>query len=187
MLRDARFYFILPVFLAPSFIVTGFFFHMAHLAEAKGWSLAFFAGAYALYTLTSIACALLTGPLIDRIGAVRVLPWHLAPMCLGLLALAVSNRPAAAMIYLSLAGVSVGARVTVGGAVWAEIYGVENLGAIRSLATSFMVVSTALSPVLMGWMIDLRFSVETLALVCLAYGAASSLLSGISLGLRASR
>lgn len=187
VLRDARFYFILPVFLAPSFIVTGFFFHMAHLAEAKGWSLAFFAGAYALYTLTSIACALLTGPLIDRIGAVRVLPWHLAPMCLGLLALAVSNRPAAAMIYLSLAGVSVGARVTVGGAVWAEIYGVENLGAIRSLATSFMVVSTALSPVLMGWMIDLRFSVETLALMCLAYGAASSLLSGISLGLRASR
>ena len=108
-------------------------------------------------------------------------------MCAGLVALAASNHPAAAILYLSLAGVSVGARVTIGGAVWAEIYGVENLGAIRSLATSFMVVSTALSPVLMGWMIDSGFSVETLALLCLACGAASSLLSGASPVVRPSR
>lgn len=187
VLRDARFYFILPVFLAPSFIVTGFFFHMAHLADAKGWSLAFFTGAYALYTLASIVFTLLTGPLVDRVGAARILPWHLAPMCAGLVALAASDHPAAAILYLSLAGVSVGARVTIGGAVWAEIYGVENLGAIRSLATSFMVVSTALSPVLMGWMIDSGFSVETLALLCLACGAASSLLSGASPAVRAPR
>ncbi|MDE0331953.1 MAG: MFS transporter [Nitrospinae bacterium] len=182
VLRDIRFYFMMPVLLAPSFIGTGFFFHMGHLVDAKGWSLAFFTGAYTLYTLFSVSLTLLAGPVVDRIGAVRLIPWHLAPMCLGLVALASSDHRFAAILYMCLTGITVGMRITIGGAVWAEIYGVENLGAIRSLATSFMVVSTALSPVVFGWLIDHSVSMESLALMCLAYGAGSSVLSGASLG-----
>ena len=184
VLKDLRFYFIMPVSLAPSFIATGFFFHMAHLVEAKGWSLAFFTGAYTLYTLFSVSLTLLTGPLIDRVGAVRILPWHLAPLCAGLLALASSDHWSAAILYMGLTGITVGVRITIGGAIWAEIYGVENLGAIRSLATSFMVVSTALSPVVFGWLIDYGVSVEALALMCLAYAAGASVLSGATLRMR---
>ncbi len=186
VLKDLRFYLIMPVALAPSFIATGFFFHMAHLVEAKGWSLAFFTGAYTLYTLFSISLTLLTGPVVDRVGAVRILPWHLAPLCAGLAALASSDHWSAAILYMGLTGVTVGVRITIGGAIWAEIYGVENLGAIRSLATSFMVVSTALSPVVFGWMIDYGVSVEALALMCLAYAAGASVLSGASLRMRVS-
>lgn len=184
VLKDLRFYFIMPVSLAPSFIATGFFFHMGHLVEAKGWTLAFFTGAYTLYTLFSVSLTLLTGPVVDRVGAVRILPWHLAPLCAGLLALASSDHWSAAVLYMGLTGITVGVRITIGGAIWAEIYGVENLGAIRSLATSFMVVSTALSPVVFGWMIDYGVSVEALALMCLAYAAGSSVLSGASLKMR---
>ena len=184
VLKDLRFYFIMPVSLAPSFIATGFFFHMAHLVEAKGWSLAFFTGAYTLYTLFSVSLTLLTGPVVDRVGAVRILPWHLAPLCAGLLALASSDHWSAAILYMGLTGITVGVRITIGGAIWAEIYGVENLGAIRSLATSFMVVSTALSPVVFGWLIDYGVSVEALALMCLAYAAGASLLSGATLRMR---
>ncbi|MCY3825130.1 MAG: MFS transporter [Nitrospinae bacterium] len=184
VLKDLRFYFIMPVSLAPAFIATGFFFHMGHLVEAKGWSLAFFTGAYTLYTVGSVGLTLLTGPLIDRVGAVRILPWHLAPMCLGLVALASSDHWIIALVYMCMTGVTVGVRITIGGAIWAEIYGVENLGAIRSLATSFLVVSTALSPVVFGWLIDYGVSVEALALTCLAYAAGASVLSGASLGMR---
>ena len=118
----------MPVSLAPAFIATGFFFHMGHLVDAKGWSLAFFTGAYTLYTLFSITLTLLTGPVIDRVGAVRILPWHLAPMCLGLLALAGSDHWSAAILYMSMTGISVGMRITIGGAIWAEIYGVRTWG-----------------------------------------------------------
>ena len=187
VLKDLRFYLIMPVSLAPSFIVTGFFFHMAHLVEAKGWSLAFFTGAYTLYTLFSVSLTLLTGPLVDRVGAVRILPWHLAPLCAGLAALAVSDHRGAAIVYLCLTGITVGVRITIGGAIWAEIYGVENLGAIRSLATSFMVVSTALSPVVFGWLIDYGVSVESIALMCLAFAAGASVLSGASIGMGSNR
>ena len=184
VLKDLRFYFIMPVSLAPSFIATGFFFHMAHLVEAKGWSLAFFTGAYTLYTLFSVSLTLLTGPVVDRVGAVRILPWHLVPLCAGLAALASSDHWSAAILYMGLTGITVGVRITIGGAIWAEIYGVENLGAIRSLATSFMVVSTALSPVVFGWLIDYGVSVEALALMCLAYAAGASVLSGATLRMR---
>ncbi len=184
VLKDVRFYFMMPVLLAPSFIATGFFFHMAHLVDAKGWSLAFFTGAYTLYTAFSITLTLLAGPIVDRIGAVRLIPWHLAPLCAGLAALASSDHWSAAILYMGLTGITVGVRITIGGAVWAEIYGVENLGAIRSLATSFMVVSTALSPVVFGWMVDYGVSVESIALMCLAYAAGASVLSGVSIGMR---
>ena len=184
VLKDLRFYFMMPVLLAPSFIATGFFFHMGHLVESKGWSLAFFTGAYTLYTAFSITLTLLAGPVVDRVGAVRLIPWHLAPLCLGLVALASSDHWVAAILYMGLTGITVGMRITIGGAVWAEIYGVENLGAIRSLATSFMVVSTALSPVVLGWLIDFSVSVESLALMCLAYGAGASILSGATLRVR---
>ena len=49
-MKDVRFYLILPVLLAPSYITTGFFFHMAHLVESKGWSLKDFTEAYFLFT-----------------------------------------------------------------------------------------------------------------------------------------
>lgn len=181
VLKDLRFYLMMPVLLAPSFIATGFFFHMGHLVDVKGWSLAFFTGAYTLYTAFSITLTLLAGPIVDRVGAVRLIPWHLAPLCLGLVALVSSDHWSAAILYMGLTGITVGMRITIGGAVWAEIYGVENIGAIRSLATAFMVVSTALSPVVFGWLIDYGVSVESLALMCLACGVGSSLLSGVSL------
>ena len=104
-------------------------------------------------------------------------------MCLGLVALASSDHWIVAILYMGLTGITVGMRITIGGAVWAEIYGVENLGAIRSLATSFMVVSTALSPVVFGWLIDYGVSVESIALMCLAFAAGASVLSGASIGM----
>jgi hypothetical protein len=42
MLRDRRFYLIVPALIGPSFIVTGLFFHQVHLTEAKGWELSWF-------------------------------------------------------------------------------------------------------------------------------------------------
>src|SRR5690606_24013963 len=37
VLRDVRFYLIVPALIGPSFIVTGLFFHQVHLTAAKGW------------------------------------------------------------------------------------------------------------------------------------------------------
>ena len=55
------------------------------------------------------------------------------------------------------------------GALWAEIYGVAHLGAIRSMAQAIFVLSVALSIVGMGWLLDLGVTFETIALGAIGY------------------
>jgi MFS family permease len=187
VLKDARFYLILPVMLAPSYISTGFFFHMAHLVESKGWSLTDFTEAYFLYAIVLGVVSLITGSLVDRVGAVRLLPSYMIPQGMAMLAIAAFDHPGTALIYMLASGVTVGLRVTIGGALWAEIYGVAHLGGIRALATAFMVFSTALAPVTMGWWIDMGVTMETIALGCSVYAVLSSLLAWFALRFRHDR
>jgi len=42
--------------------------------------------------------------------------------------------------------------------LYAELYGTANLGTIRSMMTMFMVISTAISPVLFGFLLDAGFT-----------------------------
>jgi MFS family permease len=80
---------------------------------------------------------------------------------------------------MSLAGMTSGAAVTVVTAMWAEVYGLAHLGAIRALGASLSVVSSALGPAVMGWLIDDGVSMEAIAFGAMAYlaGAVLSVLA----------
>ena len=62
-----------------------------------------------------------------------------------------------------------GTQGTVTGALWAELYGVDHLGAIRAMVAALMVFASAGSPVSMGWLIDAGVSIEAIAVMCLGY------------------
>lgn len=173
VLVDPWFYKVLPAVLAPPFILTGLFFHQVHLAEAKGWSLTWVASCFAGFAAATVTASLLSGWLVDRLGAKRLLPYYLLPLGLALLWLATLDHPAVALGYMILAGVTAGMNFAVVGSLWAEAYGVAHLGAIRALVSALMVFSTALSPAALGWLIDWGFSVEAVAALCLGYVAAS--------------
>ena len=169
VMRDPTFLWSLTAVLAPSFIVTGILFHQVHLTETKGWELSVFATGYVGYAACQIAVALVAGPAIDRIGARRVARVYLAPMVLGLVLLASSDQVWAGLFFLAMCGATSGASSTLLGTLWAEIYGVRHLGAIRALVTACSVVSSALSPALMGWSLDGGISIESIALACAVY------------------
>ena len=57
--------------------------------------------------------------------------------------------------------------------LWAEIYGVNYLGSIRALSTALMVFSTALGTAIFGFLIDLDYSIENIALLCSIYASIS--------------
>ena len=162
VLRHGAFYLLLPAVLGPSFIGTALFFHHLELAAVKGWSAAWITGNYWVYALGTVLASLAAGPLIDRITAVRVLPGFLAPMALGLLVIWGFERAVWALPYLFLLGLTSGIVFTAVTALWAEIYGVRHLGAIRSLVVSLSVLSSALGPLVMGVLMDAGVSVETI-------------------------
>jgi sugar phosphate permease len=169
VIRDRCFYFIVPCALAAPLILTGLFFHQVHLAGAKGWSLAWMASCFIGYAIATVAGSLTTGSLVDRFGALSVLPWYLLPLTCGLLTLASFSHAAAAMVYLVAAGLTTGASSITLTATWAEIYGTAHIGAIRALVSACMVFSTSLAPAIMGWFIDHGVSIEKIAVACVVY------------------
>ena len=176
VLRDPTFYLLLTALLAPSFIITGLFFHQPHVAASKGWSLSLLATAFTAYAATSVLAALVGGQLVDRFSARRLVPFLLLPLCAALVILGTFSHPSAAFFYLAAAGLNAGLAVAIAGAIWAELYGVAHIGSIRSIATPAMVFSSAMSPVAFGWLIDAGVGLPAIVWTCLAYCIAASVL-----------
>lgn len=180
VLRDIHFYRVLPSVLLTAFTVTGLFFHQAELAAHKSWSLAWFASAFVAYAVASTAGTLGCGPLIDRFGSTRLLPFFLVPMAAGLTALAAGDAPWLALVFMTGAGLTAGAGLTLLGALWAEMYGVLHLGSIRSFVWSLVVFASAIAPALFGWLLDAGVRIESIAGGCVIATVCSALLAGIS-------
>lgn len=186
MLRDPRFYLLIPSVTAPSMILTGMFFHHLNLADAKQWSHAWITGSYFVYAIAAVATSLVAGRLIDRYGAVRLVPWMLAPLAAGLAVVALFDDAWMAWPYLMLAGVTVGIAHTAISALWAELYGVTHLGAIKSLAAAISVFASALGPVSMGALMDAGVAIESVCLVFAGYCFVATALLGPVLARRPS-
>lgn len=181
VLRDGRFYALLPGILAPPFIITGVLFHQVHLVAVKGWTLASFAACYPLYAASSMALALTLGGLIDRYGTPRILPFYLLPLAMSLALLGMSDALWVAPIFMVLLGCTAGGATLVLGALWAELYGTTHLGAIRGLVAALLVLATALAPGAMGWLIDRGVSLDLQLRLMSAYTLACALGFGLLL------
>ena len=68
-----------------------------------------------------------------------------------------------------LAGGTAGGAITILSALWAELYGTRNLGAIRALGVAGMVFASALAPGFMGWLVDLGIGLEDQIAAMAAY------------------
>ena len=165
---------LLPAVLAPAFVSTALFFHNLEIAAVKGWSAAWMTGNYWIYAGGSILASLASGPLIDRITAARVLPAFLLPIVLGLLIVWAFDARFWVLPYLLLVGLTSGVGNTAVTSLWAEVYGVRHLGAIRSLAVSLMVFSSALGPLAMGALMDWDMSVESICVLMALYCVAAT-------------
>lgn len=179
-LRDPGMYMLLPAVLASPFIVTALLFHQAAVAELRGWSMEWVATAFTAYAVGHLGMLLLSGPIVDRIGAHRWLPLALLPTAAGLALLALASATWVIFGYLGLLGVSVGAIATVNGALWPERYGTTHLGAIRAVAQAAMVVSTAAAPILLGFVLDLGWSVATIGSALAAFTLAAAALAALA-------
>jgi MFS family permease len=183
VVRDTRFWRVLPACVACAFLLTGFLFHQVHLVEEKGWTLARYAAGFPVFAVAQTLGTLATGFLVDRRGAVRLLPFFLVPIAGGLAVLALSDAWGACLVYFVLAGTSAGASIAVGGALWAELFGTVHLGAIRALVSALFVGSTAVAPVAMGALIDRGVTMEAIAWGAVAYvAAATALAMGVGAG-----
>ena len=169
VLRDQRFYMLLPGLLAPPFIITGILFHQVHLLEMKSWLLSEFAACYPFYAISATIFTLVAGWMVDRFGAVYLLQFYLLPLGFGLALIGCIDEFLVAPVFMALIGASAGGATVLFGALWAEMYGTDNLGSIRSLSVTLQVFSTAVAPALIGALIDIGIRLETQLIVLSLY------------------
>lgn len=180
VLRDPVFYVLLTGILAPPFIGTTVFFHQGHLVELRGYSPLAFAGAFPLMAVTTVGVGLICGYLVDRFGALRVLPFFLAPLMIATLAAALLTGIYGVYIFMFLLGISYGFTSTLLGALWPEVYGTRHLGSIRAVIVSAMVLVTALGPGISGILIDRGIDLPAQLLVMAVWCLLASLLLAVA-------
>ena len=70
---------------------------------------------------------------------------------------------------------------TVVSTMWAEIYGLAHLGAIKSLAAAVSVLASALGPVVMGGLMDQGASTDQVCLLFAGYAVIAAAMLAIAL------
>lgn len=169
VLRDWRFAAAMVAMMGPAFITTGLFFHQVHLVESKGWTLGWFATGFVMFALLKVCASLASGSFVDRFGARWLALAYLAPLGFGLLVLGSFDARVSALVFMALAGVNGGMGQTLMGTLWAEIYGVRHLGAVRGLVFGLIVIASATAPPIMGALYDLGTTVEVIAFCSAGY------------------
>ena len=182
LFKDPTFLMVIWAVLMAPFLLTALLLYQVPMAEMKGWTAEWIATSFIGFAVARIIFSLTSGLLVDRFSARILFPFYLIPLVAGVFLLTTGNNAVLAPIYLFLLGVSAGAGGSIKSAMWAELYGVAKLGAVKSLAATLMILSTAAAPFLMGYLlevpnIDLNLIFHGVIVMVLI----SSVLSGIGI------
>lgn len=154
VLRHPMFWAMAPAVMSVSGFGTAFWFHQVHFAEIKGWSHLALVAVFPLGTITLFFSTIFYGWLVDRIGAVRLLPIYLIPYVAAFVLHWYAPTLAWTAMGVILMGLAGGGHNTLLNACWAEFFGTRNLGSIKAAVTALMVLGSAIGPGLSGWLID---------------------------------
>jgi len=126
-----------------------------------------------IYSILTVTTLFLSGFLVDKFTSRKIFPLLNVPLLLSLIILIIFDHPNSAFVFMGLMGISNGLTNVLMSSFWAEIYGVNYLGSIKALTGSLMVFSTALATVIFGSLIDIGYSIENIAFLCVIYTAIS--------------
>jgi predicted MFS family arabinose efflux permease len=169
VLKDYRFYIICMTMLAMPWIATGSFVYQSFISSSKEWGPYVIAQSFMAYSILSVITLFISGFLIDKFSSRKLLIYMNVPLFFSTLVLYYFNTPLSSFIFFGLLGVTNGLANVLGSSTWAEIYGVKYIGSIKALTTALMVFATAFGTALFGFLIDIGFSIEHIAVVSGAY------------------
>lgn len=175
--RTAYFWLVLPLLIYMPLTATALIFYVQPIGAAKGWPPELIAASFTGFAAGHAAAILVGGNLVDWFTARNVLAATGLPMVMGIALLGLFDSAFAAFAFMALTGASTGLAHTVVSAMWAEVYGIERLGTIRSFSTMLMVAGTAVGPALAGPMIDAGWQVGVIAALFAGFGALATLLA----------
>jgi len=165
VIKDYRFYIINMNMLAMPWIATGTFVYQSFISSSKNWGQYVIAQSFMSYSVLSVITLLISGFLVDKFTSRRLMIYMNIPLFISVLIIVYFNSPISAFVFLGLIGISNGLANLLGSSMWAEIYGVKHIGAIKALTTALMVFATAFGTAMFGILIDYGFTIEKIAII----------------------
>lgn len=176
MLKDSAFWLaIIWLVFVPSFTVTGLLFHQIYFAKLKEISLIVWAANYSFYAIAAIIGSLISGILVDKLTAHRMVALTQVPVIIFSVLLWLSDGPISLAIFFMFFGLCSGMPQTALSSLLAERYGTAHLGEIKALTLPINVMASAGAPIIMGLMIDKGAGLVALMGLLAACGLLSTL------------
>ena len=117
--------------------------------------------AYPLFTVMAVGVSFISGSLIDRYGATKLIGFYQIPAVFGFYMFSICETVMGFSVGLILFAVTAGSNNISPNAFWAECFGTSHLGRIKSLAAGIMVIGSALGPLISGVLIDVGFNLNS--------------------------
>ena len=157
------------------FIVTGLFFQQESIMDFSGWNEVLIAKAFVLFSIVHLITNFIMGYLIDTYSAKKLQPYTIIPLIFSLLTILFLKGEWTCYLYMMFIGASSSMSGMVRNSFWAEVYGTEDLGRIKSMDYNILVLGTALAPSLYAFIIDQNVGLDTLLTGLLILSLAASL------------
>lgn len=152
--RTKAFWLIIICNAIPAMINTGITFQIFSILGLQGIDRMTTAFVLSLTPLFSFACSLISGFLVEKFKAHRLLSITFVFSALSPLILMVSNSYLLVLIYAFTWGTAQGFMNIPLGIIWPNYYGRKHLGSIQSVNHTSLVIGSALGPLLFGWVFD---------------------------------
>ncbi len=150
VLRSRYVWAALPAMAIFPFYATAIMFHITTIAGIRGWPVGFVAASFPALAIANVCGLMISGQIIDRISARKLFLFQMLPLLCGVVVLGSVTEPWALPVTMAMIGFSGGLSKTTLTAIWAELFGTETLGTIRSAVSMYMVFMSALAPFVLG-------------------------------------
>lgn len=180
-IKHPLFWFVFPTWLAIPAFTTAFFFHQVHFTEVKGWELIDFVALFPIYASISLLILVMSGFIIDRFKSGFLVPLITLPFAASFFIFSFADTLLMAAVAFVFFAFMLGFSSTVSSTFWAEFYGTEHLGSIKSFAASIMVFASAIGPWLTGFFIDKGITLDQQLPIIAIYLLFCSFLSAIGI------
>ena len=168
VIKNKYFLIYLPLTTSFSFIGTGLMFHQIFIFTQKGWTIEMLGTGFIFLGGFSIIGLLFGGPLIDILNPRKAILFFLLPIFVAIIILFSFDSFFFLIIYMSLYGFNLGISAPFIGSLWADLFGLESLGTVKAIFHAIVVLASALSPVVFGYIIDWGFGIGMISIISLS-------------------
>ncbi|MFO8068824.1 MAG: MFS transporter [Alkalibacterium sp.] len=174
--KTRTFWFLMYSSVVPSLVNTAMVFHMVSIISEKGHDTAFAAYLLSTIALVQMGMTFVAGFTLERVKVNIVKAWSFVLYVVVILLLTYAEHASLLIVFAVLQGIFIAFDGVSSNIIWADYYGRANLGKIRGVAMSAMVIGSALGPLPFGIAFDVLGGYTEIMLVSLILPILASVL-----------